>query len=177
MGSPPAAPSNDVITVALELGTLKVHGTDAGNVIGFSLDRSDPSHPNVVVDLNGEISAYPLDAVRRILTIGGAGDDIIAMDAQLAVPAQLMGGGGNDMLIGGSGYDILLGGPGDDVLVGGAGNDKLVGGPGQDNISGGSGADSFATSDDDSEKIDFTPRGTAHDRNFSFLDDGNPANP
>jgi Ca2+-binding RTX toxin-like protein len=168
-----AAPSDSqTITVALELGTLKVHGTDGDDVISFTLDRHDPFNPQLVVDLNGNDTSFPLDSVRRIIARGAAGNDSITIDPQLTIAAQLMGDDGNDTLSGGSGNDILLGGSGDDVLMGNAGNDRLVGGAGNNTLTGGIGADQFAASDDASEITDLRPH-TDHDTRPAIRDDGN----
>jgi hypothetical protein len=78
---------------------------------------------------------------------GGAGNDHLIAGRG---PTTLIGGDGNDKLIGGrasdvlkggAGSDLLIGGSGNDRLYGGAGNDKLVGGPGDDILKGGRGKD------------------------------------
>lgn len=166
--------SGSTIIVALELGTLKVHGTDGNDTITFSLDHRDPYNPLVVVSRNGDKTSFPLDRVRRILAWGGDGNDVMEIDPQLAIAAQLMGNGGNDSLNGGSGNDILLGGDGRDVLDGNAGNDRLVGGDGRDTITGGAGDDAFATSDSASERRDVTHVTIDDDMLISIRDNGNP---
>lgn len=74
---------------------------------------------------------------------GGAGADVVAGHATLAIADYLSGGGGNDTLSGGAGNDQLLGGGGDDILSGGDGTDSLDGGDGNDAITGGAGNDSL----------------------------------
>jgi len=69
---------------------------------------------------------------------GGAGNDHLIAGGG---PATLLGGDGNDKLIGGKGDDVLKGGAGNDLLIGGPGNDKLYGGAGNDKLVGGSGDD------------------------------------
>jgi Ca2+-binding RTX toxin-like protein len=68
----------------------------------------------------------------RLLAFGQVGDDVIRVDREIALPAWLYGGEGDDVLAGGVGDDVLLGGPDDDVLLGGAGRDLLLGGTGAD---------------------------------------------
>src|SRR3954447_22292679 len=66
---------------------------------------------------------------------GGAGDDDIAVLANLDEGnSTLSGGPGNDKLVAGDYTDTLDGGPGNDYINGGFGNDTLTGGPGQDTI-------------------------------------------
>lgn len=177
VGSPVLPVTSDasgVITVGLELGTLKVHGTDGNDVLTFTLDHRDPYNPLVVVNRNGDQTSFRLDQVRRILVWGGNGNDDIEVDPQLAIPAQLMGNAGNDTLFGGSGNDILLGGDGNDVLDGNGGNDRLVGGAGVDTITGGLGRDTFAASDDASERTDVHHVPGDRDVIDQVRDNGNP---
>jgi Ca2+-binding RTX toxin-like protein len=68
---------------------------------------------------------------------GGAGDDDIAVLANLDEGnSTISGGPGNDKLVAGDYTDTLDGGPGNDYVNGGFGNDTLTGGPGQDTILG-----------------------------------------
>jgi Ca2+-binding RTX toxin-like protein len=87
-----------------------------------------------------------------IQLFGQDGNDTITLnEANGALPAaDLFGGGGNDVLTGGSGNDQLFGQAGDDtlngkggndLLFGGAGNDVLIGGAGNDQVFGGAGND------------------------------------
>lgn len=103
--------------------------------------------------------------VDRIVVVGGAGADRIAIDEQGGpLPgATLQGGGGDDELFGGSGSDHLLGGDGadlltsdagNDVLNGGAGNDVLTGGAGTDQARGGAGADQMIWNPGDGSDLD-----------------------
>ncbi len=67
------------------------------------------------------------NSVDRIVINGLAGNDTIAIDPSLNIPAELDGGPGNDVLRGGSGNDILIGGEGVDQLFGNGGMDLLIG--------------------------------------------------
>jgi len=70
--------------------------------------------------------------VKAIFFDGGAGDDVLAVDANVTLPVFAVGGAGNDALNGGAGADVLVGGAGNDTLNGGAGADVLLGGMGND---------------------------------------------
>jgi Ca2+-binding RTX toxin-like protein len=78
-----------------------------------------------------------------IQVFGQDGNDNISLDeANGALPAaNLFGGGGNDTLVGGSGNDLLFGQAGNDTLLGKGGNDLLFGGDGNDTLTGGTGDD------------------------------------
>ena len=102
--------------------------------------------------------------VTDIVVNGGAGDDVVVLDATLAAIGgriEFNGSGGNDSLDsssytanvvfnGGEGDDTLIGGSGNDVANGGAGNDSIFTGAGTDLIHAGIGDDFVdAGSDDD----------------------------
>jgi hypothetical protein len=74
--------------------------------------------------------------VDRIVVLGGAGSDRIALDEQNGpLPsASLHGGAGDDELFGGSGSDRLFGDGGNDTLIGGGGADVVQGGAGRDQV-------------------------------------------
>jgi hypothetical protein len=76
-------------------------------------------------------------ALIRVFGLGG--DDVITLnEANGALPAAtLFGGGGNDTITGGSGSDLLFGGPDNDSLLGKGGFDMLFGGSGNDTLTGG----------------------------------------
>src|SRR4051812_11921179 len=78
-----------------------------------------------------------------IRNFGQDGNDTITLnEANGALPAaDLLGGGGNDVLTGGSGNDALFGESGNDTLLGKGGNDILAGGIGNDTLTGGDGDD------------------------------------
>lgn len=71
--------------------------------------------------------------VDRIIAVGYAGNDKIEME-DVAVPAWIYGGSGNDNLSGGSANDHIFGGLGNDKLQGNAGSDELSGGLGNDDF-------------------------------------------
>jgi Ca2+-binding RTX toxin-like protein len=75
-------------------------------------------------------------AFGHLLVYGNGGDDGIQLFGNLAVPALLFGGAGNDTFI----TDDSIA---NNVLVGGAGNDSLYGGSDRDLLIGGMGADTL----------------------------------
>ena len=79
----------------------------------------------------------------KIQVFGLSGNDRITLDESNGAlpPAELFGGGGNDILTGGSGGDLLFGQSGNDTLLGKGGSDQLFGGDGNDVLTGGDGDD------------------------------------
>ena len=83
-----------------------------------------------VVDDDGYRADCPADGIERLrVTAGQSGSDV---RIRAALPAEIHGGPGDDLLIGGPGDDLIDGGDGDDVIGGGGGADVLRGGPGTD---------------------------------------------
>jgi hypothetical protein len=79
--------------------------------------------------------------------MGGAGDDTLVGGAAAdglhgeAGSDRILGGDGADTIVGGAGRDILDGQRGDDFILGGDGNDVISAGSGYDTLSGGGGND------------------------------------
>jgi hypothetical protein len=80
----------------------------------------------------------PIDEIRMFLC---GGNDSGTIAGNVAIPALLDGGNGNDDLNAGGAGSVLLGGPGDDKLVGSSANDILIGGDGNDRLVGNKGDD------------------------------------
>lgn len=93
----------------------------------------------LLVRMNNQILG-PFSVGGEIIIYGGDGDDTITLN-NIALPAQIFGGTGNDYITGGLGADYLDGGDGTDRLAGGDGDDTLLGGEGNDALSGGVGND------------------------------------
>jgi hypothetical protein len=86
----------------------------------------------------------------QILAQAVSGNNRIAIDDSVTIPAVLDGGSGNDTLIAGAGQETLYGGTGADLLVAGPGNDTLVAiGGSTDTLTGGAGVDSYWASTGD----------------------------
>lgn len=118
---------------------LLVHGTGGDDQISISLV------PDGVLVRNGTWASIHIGNYKSLRVDAGAGHDSVSLAAELAAPAILFGGAGDDTLIGGAGDDRLYGGLGSNTLIGGAGDDVLVtvGGDATDVLTGGMGHDSF----------------------------------
>jgi hypothetical protein len=135
------------------LTVLLAGGQEANAIaIGLSPDGREYVIDSVVtLDVGGDVCRHPDGQANELVcpsaAIGGfevnagAGDDAVAVAAEVPVPVTLRGGPGQDHLAGGADADKLVGGPGDDVLVGRGGADSLFGGPGDDRLLGGGGDD------------------------------------
>jgi Ca2+-binding RTX toxin-like protein len=130
-------------------GDLVVGGTEGNDTIAVKPSRDATK---IVVTMNRQVIAAVAQAAvtGRIVIRGLDGNDRITIAPKIAIPTELVGGYGNDVLIGGKGHDWLLGDAGNDRIVGGQGNDVLVGGAGDDTLTdaagtnvllGGAGAD------------------------------------
>jgi len=84
----------------------------------------------------GSYSAPGGAAFGHLLVYGNGGDDGIGLFGNLAVPALLFGGDGNDTFVadGSIANNVLVGGAGNDGLYGGSGRDLLIGGLGADTL-------------------------------------------
>lgn len=151
---------NIVSPVRLVDGTVIIKGFDQADVVRVTLaagnnvqvSMAPPSktivnpladiHPddawNAVLASNWGVTFAAAD-VRRIVFLGGAGNDTFINDTAIDVLA--VGGEGDDILTGGEGSDVLYGNDGADTLNGRGGRDELFGGLGNDQIFGGYGAD------------------------------------
>ena len=135
------------VTAAVVEGALQVVGTRRADPILIAPGASDPNVIEVRTGPGGAtlVGAFDRASVTEALVLtGGKGNDNLAIDAAVALPAVLAGGPGRDVLTGGGGDDILDGGPGNDRLLGGAGDDLLDGGAGRDVLDGGAGNDSLS---------------------------------
>ncbi len=132
-------------------GVLTVFGDAHSNAITVGRDRAGAIEVNGgTVDIGG--ARATVANVRRIVVLGGRGDDRISIDETNGpLPgARLSGGAGEDELFGGSSNDRLFGDDGGDSLLGSGGDDVLSGGSGSDAVTGGVGADqSFGNAGDD----------------------------
>src|SRR5688500_9440928 len=134
-----------LMAATLRGGILKLTGTTDDDSMTVALNGT-----SIDVAINGESTSFAAaDLTRGIRANGLAGDDIIQIDAGLAVPARLTGGGGDDELVGGAGIDLVNGGKGDDDLDGGGATDRLLGGKGQDVFQSTDAADELADFEED----------------------------
>ena len=121
---------------------LSVFGDSGKNTVTLSRDAAGQ------ILVNGGavavVGGTPTVANTTLIDVfGQGGNDTITLDeANGALPAaHLFGGGGNDVITGGSGADQLFGQSGNDTLLGKGGNDLLFGGAGNDTLTGGAGDD------------------------------------
>lgn len=128
---------------------LRVMGTADGDDITVS-----PA-PGGLLVRNGDWSTVKLGTYKSVRVEAGAGNDAVAIAAELAVSAILYGGAGDDRLTGGAGDDRLYGGLGANTLDGGGGDDVLVtiGGRAADLLTGGAGDDAFWLDADPAEQV------------------------
>ena len=108
----------------VDLGTgedgVVIEGTSGDDQIFVSRRIADEGL-YLVVTINGQTTESLLQGCETIFVQGGAGNDVIEMDATQGRTwkAVLIGGSGNDRLVGTDRGDVLVGGTGRDELIGG----------------------------------------------------------
>jgi len=126
-------------------GILRITGSNKSDRIDLVLSASD-----IQVTLNKHSQPVPLAGLTGIQIAGLKGNDRIALDPAIELPAMIAAGDGNDWIASGAGADLIAGGrgndridagDGDDTVFGEAGNDRVGGGAGDDNLDGGAGND------------------------------------
>ncbi|HEV8335001.1 MAG TPA: TIGR03118 family protein [Candidatus Polarisedimenticolia bacterium] len=122
------------VHAAVTGGNLVITGSRENDRIGVQMD--DKTQRLLVLADEHEVGSFDPASVSRIQLLGFAGDDRFKIARDVAIPAILDGGAGNDNLSGGGGANLILGGPGDDTLLGSAGRDILIGGEGADRLRG-----------------------------------------
>ena len=107
-----------------------VAGTSADDVI--SIKPGTPGMVNVTINNKGGSYSgnFSLTGVARIVVYSGAGNDNVAVDRKITLPAWVFAGGGDDHVLGGGGNDVLVGGGGRVDLQSGPGRSLLIGGSG-----------------------------------------------
>ena len=127
-------------TVRLDdAGVLRITGT-AGN---DDISVSRYGRTEFQVSDGDAVSTFAMKSAKKLIFIGGPGDDRITL-GNVRINAYLDGGAGDDQLSAaprGEHADTLVGGDGNDYLFGGGGNDSLDGGNGYDTLFGGAGDD------------------------------------
>jgi Ca2+-binding RTX toxin-like protein len=112
---------------------IKMIGNGGADDMTFSANINPQKASGSVVD-------------QPLIADGGAGNDVITNNTQLALTAS--GGDGDDVITGNSGADVVSGDGGNDRIFGMGGNDTLSGGSGSDVLSGGDGDDKLDGGDD-----------------------------
>jgi PKD repeat protein len=119
------------------LTDLVVGGSVGSDAIAF---LAGPQPGGVILTLNGQ-TLGSFRPTGWLVGHGQGGNDVIAVSHALTLPAELVGGDGNDVLSGGGGNNILVGGAGNNILIGGKGRDLLIGGSGTDVLVAGPGGE------------------------------------
>ena len=120
---------------------LTVSGSDAADVI--RLENIDDLTTRLT--LNGQFYDFVRYELTSVSIDAGAGDDLVELVGDVAVPVTVFGGAGADTLRGGVGDDVLDGGDDADSISGGDGNDTLLAEP-ADSVAGDAGDDSILLS-------------------------------
>ncbi|HEX8339629.1 MAG TPA: calcium-binding protein [Tepidisphaeraceae bacterium] len=124
-------------------GVVLVEGSGSGDRIEFSRDGLAVRLRWVSQGERGRLLVgRDVNALRRVVVIGGNGNDVIVA-GRLRVPMRIYGGAGRDTISGGGRRDLLAGDGGADVIYDGAGNDFLDGGAGRDTLIGTLGDDTL----------------------------------
>src|SRR5581483_1781830 len=107
-------------TAKLAHGILTVVGTPRADVLSVVKSGAD-------LKVSGVPGAFQTRAVHKIVVYAGAGNDRVAIDPRLAIPAYVNAGAGNDRVLGGGGNGPRVGGPGRNTLDGRGGRDTVNG--------------------------------------------------
>ncbi|HEX6200023.1 MAG TPA: PKD domain-containing protein [Thermoanaerobaculia bacterium] len=121
-------------------GELQVVGTGFEDTVNIQTKKNGIEVHAGFLGAPGK-ATFPAAAVTSLRVAVCGGDDEVHVNRDVAVPAVLEGGAGNDHLRAGSGATVLEGGEGDDVLHAGPAGDVLLGGDGADQLFGRGGDD------------------------------------
>ncbi len=121
-------------SAVLHAHTLTIRGTPGDDNIVLGLSSN-----SLLVNLDGQLAAFPADKVKHITIQALGGNNFVNAGAfadnlasifpgatPITAPIKILAGSGNDTLFGGNGNDTLKAGSGHDRLYGGAGNDLLI---------------------------------------------------
>ena len=116
-------------TAVLAAGTLTITADADGGRIDIYRDGS-----LIVVRSEGnDIGRFAAAGVTTLNVVGGAGDDVVRVANDLAVPTLIGGGGGVNKLSAGGGTTVLTGGPVANLLIGGTATNTFSA-PGSDRV-------------------------------------------
>ena len=135
---PRPEPANPVLGHVTDDGTLIVHvgdsaplreegNTEDGDETVFI--STDHDTGRTVITGFGTDQSFP--GVQRVRIESGAGNDVIFIEDDFALPVYVDASIGDDDITGGAGPLTAYGGTGRDTVVGGSGHDTLHGGPSQ----------------------------------------------
>jgi hypothetical protein len=146
-----------LLSAALNSGGALIVTGDPVNANTISVGISQDGTSVDVAENNEAVQSFQVSQVKRVVIIGGSGNDTLTIDqtnSAFTIPTRIFGGAGDDSIVGGGGKEFLSGGSGDDTIIagsgttivdGGGGNDSVTGGVGDDSIYGGKGADTLAS--------------------------------
>ncbi len=148
LSSPSASTTAYVAGTRIVGTTLYIVGTDVDDRVTINPYQQSGLMVHASFFFNGKplIINQPVSLVIAYLD---GGDDRLSFEGNLATPAMVYAGTGNDRIDGSNGASTLDGGPGDDLIRGGRGKDTLLGGSGNDELNGGDGDDILRGGDDD----------------------------
>lgn len=174
--------SRRFLSAVLVGGEVQIVGTHKPDYIRVYVNPKQ--RDLVVVQVNKEVTRFPLVAIATLNILGGQGNDNIRVEGaypRYAYPTRIYGSGGNDTIFGSTGNDRIYGGAGsdsidghlsrdiiygehgndsiwgfqgNDVLSGDDGNDTLVGEQGLDRMIGGAGDDLLEANDMNFDRVD-----------------------
>jgi RTX calcium-binding nonapeptide repeat (4 copies) len=139
--------ANGTITVKAAAGEKNTITVNEGDGSYQITEASAPIEPGPGCDKAPGTSRVGCPATGTVALGVDLGDGDDSLIVSVGIPADILGGAGNDTVTGGFGDDIIRGDDGDDSLSGNAGNDTLEGAGGADNLDGGAGADSVTGND------------------------------
>ena len=109
-------------TAALAAGVLTVTADPNGGRVDVFRDGND-----FVVRGNGaEVGRFAVAGVTSLNVAGGAGNDVVRVANDVAVPTQITGGAGVNKLSSGGGATVLVGGADTNLLVGGIATNSIT---------------------------------------------------
>jgi PKD repeat protein len=123
-----------ISTTLMQGGTLYIGGTTGNDKVSFTKATG-----GVNANIQGSNAFYPVTG--KVIVFGGAGDDSLQSNADVAVSFEIYGGAGKDTIKCGLGNDLMVGGDGNDQLTGNDGRDILIGGTGADAVTSNNGDD------------------------------------
>ena len=133
-------------TFTFDKGVLTIQGTPGNENVYVTIGAGSMLH---VIEGGTSVASQPVSKVKRLVFLGGDGNDSFTMNGSLGpVRASLVGGNGDDRMSGGAGDDTIDGGAGRDWLNGFDGNDRITGGDGDDVVSGDKGNDTIDAGND-----------------------------
>ena len=122
-------------------GVLEIIGTPGADHVQINQQGNGLLKAHCSFLPAGNFKTFNLADVKSVVAYLFDGDDDLHFAGNVAIPAIVDAGGGNDRIEIGRGPSLVLGDDGNDVLTGGDGRDILIGGRGVDSLDGQGGDD------------------------------------